>query len=81
MKAVEFISNTDKEGNIRIEYKLAEEKKNVRVIILYDEDITATDDNDLPEDYITGNPAFDFLKDPAEDIYTLNDGKPVDYCF
>ena len=21
------------------------------------------------------NPAFDFLKDPAEDIYTLSDGK------
>lgn len=23
-----------------------------------------------------GNPAFDFLKDPEEDIYTLADGKP-----
>jgi hypothetical protein len=22
------------------------------------------------------NPAFDFLKDPEEDIYTLADGKP-----
>jgi hypothetical protein len=22
------------------------------------------------------NPAFHFLKDPAEDIYTLTDGKP-----
>ncbi|MDZ7291230.1 MAG: hypothetical protein ONB44_15590 [candidate division KSB1 bacterium] len=22
------------------------------------------------------NPAFDFLKDPAEDIYTLEDGRP-----
>ena len=22
------------------------------------------------------NPAFDFLKDPAEDIYTLTDGRP-----
>jgi hypothetical protein len=24
------------------------------------------------------NPAFDFLKDPEEDIYTLADGKPFD---
>jgi hypothetical protein len=23
-----------------------------------------------------GNPVFDFLKDPEEDIYTLADGKP-----
>ena len=22
------------------------------------------------------NPAFDFLKDPEEDIYTLSDGRP-----
>lgn len=22
------------------------------------------------------NPAFDFLKDPEEDVYTLTDGKP-----
>ena len=24
------------------------------------------------------NPAFDFLKDPEEDIYTLADGRPFD---
>ena len=24
----------------------------------------------------TSNPAFDFLKDPSEDIYNLADGKP-----
>jgi len=27
---------------------------------------------------ISRNPAFDFLKDPAEDIYSLKDGKPLD---
>jgi hypothetical protein len=26
----------------------------------------------------TVNPAFDFLNDPQEDIYTLTDGKPFD---
>jgi len=24
------------------------------------------------------NPAFDFLKEPEEDIYTLEDGRPFD---
>jgi len=24
------------------------------------------------------NPAFDFLKDPEEDVYTLSDGRPFD---
>jgi len=24
------------------------------------------------------NPAFDFFKEPAEDIYTASDGKPFD---
>lgn len=24
------------------------------------------------------NPLFDFLADPAEDIYTLNDGEPIE---
>lgn len=71
MKAVEIISNTDKEGNIKIEYKLSEEKKNVRVIILYEEENAAVDDNDLTEDYVTGNPVFEFLSDPSEDIYTI----------
>lgn len=77
MKAVELISNTDKDGNIKIEYKLSEEKKNVRVIILYEKENAAVDDNDLTEDYVTGNPAFEFLSDPAEDIYSIDDGNPV----
>lgn len=47
--------------------------KRVRIIIL------------LPEDEISEqewlhaaavNPAFDFLKEPEEDIYTLTDGRP-----
>ncbi len=46
----------------------------VRVIVLVDED-------DLRErewlKAATKNDAFDFLNDKAEDIYTLEDGKPV----
>lgn len=46
----------------------------VRVIVLFAED-------DLSEkDWLkaaSNNDAFDFLNDEAEDIYTLEDGKPV----
>lgn len=52
----------------------ADVSKKVRVIVMFDEDIdekkwlAAAQDND----------AFEFLSDDAEDIYTLNDGKPID---
>ena len=26
--------------------------------------------------FLSNNPAFDFLKDPKEDIYSLKDGEP-----
>ncbi len=46
----------------------------VRVIVLFDED-------DLSERQwlkaASKNNAFDFLNDEAEDIYTLEDGKPL----
>lgn len=47
--------------------------KRVRVIILLpEEDISE-------EEWLraaAANPAFDFLKEPQEDIYTLSDGRP-----
>ena len=46
----------------------------VRVIIMI------PDDTDIDEKEwlraASSNPAFDFLKDAREDIYTLSDGKP-----
>ncbi len=47
--------------------------KRVRVIILLPEE-------DIGEEEwlqaAGANPAFDFLKEPQEDIYTLSDGRP-----
>jgi hypothetical protein len=44
---------------------------------------TQDEDNELDEDKwlrsLSVNPAFDFLKDEAEDIYTLEDGQPFIY--
>lgn len=49
--------------------------KRVRIIILIQ-------DGDISEqDWLHAaavNPAFDFLKEPEEDIYTLADGRPFD---
>jgi hypothetical protein len=46
----------------------------VRVIILLPEDSDISETEWLQA--AATNPAFDFLKDPEEDIYTLSDGRP-----
>ena len=46
----------------------------VRVIILLPEDSDISETEWLQA--AAANPAFDFLKDPEEDIYTLSDGRP-----
>ena len=46
----------------------------VRVIVLFPDD-TEIDETEWLH-AAAANPAFDFLKDPSEDIYTIEDGKP-----
>ena len=48
--------------------------KRVRVIVMY----SAVDQSDEKKwlHAASQSPAFDFLKDPKEDIYSLIDGKP-----
>lgn len=46
----------------------------VRVIILLPDDVDINEKEWLRA--ASANPAFDFLKEPEEDIYTLADGKP-----
>lgn len=46
----------------------------VRVIILLNEEADIDEQEWLRA--ATVNPAFDFLKEPEEDIYTVADGKP-----
>ena len=48
----------------------------VRVIILLSEE-TDIDEMEWLRS-AAANPAFDFLKEPEEDIYTLADGRPFD---
>lgn len=78
MKAVEIKTKTDKYGLLKIDFPLKKKEKRVRVIILFDEN---KDDVDFDEEHlwmksIYSNPAFDFLNDKEEDIYSLTDGEP-----
>jgi hypothetical protein len=78
MKALEFQSKTDKKGHLKIDYKINQPEKDVRVIVLVDEEDFDIEDDEKWIKAMSGNPSFDFLKEPEEDIYTLKDGEPID---
>lgn len=75
MKAIEAVARINKERRLVVEQQLpVSGPSRVRVIILVPED----DDIDEAERLRAAatNPAFDFLKNLEEDIYTLTDGEP-----
>ena len=76
MKSIEINTKTDKQGHLRINYPLNKKDKKVRVIILLDEQNDDIDEEKKWLNSIQSNPAFDFLKEPSENIYTLTDGEP-----
>ena len=71
MKAIEINGRVDEQGKLALDHDLSLRNKDVRVIILSEED----EEEELWLQSIGNNPAFDFLKD-EDDIYTLEDGKP-----
>jgi len=74
-KALEVAGSIDEQQQLHLDTPLPiVGPTRVRVIILIPEQT----DIDEPEwlRAATTNPAFDFLKEPEEDIYTLADGKP-----
>jgi len=77
MKAIEIHSKTDKMGHLKIDYKLNRSEKDVRIIILLDEENSQVEEDKLWMESISKNPAFDFLNEPEEDIYSKNDGEPM----
>ena len=74
MVAKEIYATVDDKGMIHLDKPLSIKNKKVRLIILPE------DDDDYDENewklLLKNNPAFDFLKNPEEDIYTIYDGKP-----
>ena len=74
-KAIETTGTLDTESYLILDEPISIDKKTkVRVIILLPEE----DDIDEKEWLYAAakNPAFHFLKEPGEDIYTKSDGKP-----
>ena len=76
MKAIEISTKTDKYGHLKINYPLNNRDSNVRIIILVDEMNDDANEEKLWLRTISSNPAFDFLKDKSENIYSLTDGEP-----
>ena len=77
MKAIEINTRTDKSGNLRLVYPLNKKDSVVRVIILLEEQNEELEEEKRWLYSIQNNPAFDFLNDPDEDIYSQTDGEPI----
>ncbi len=76
MKAIETTGRIEKSGLVKLDTPIdLKNKQKVRVIILYNEDEDINEKAWLSS--ISSNPAFAFLKEPEEDIYTIADGKPI----
>ncbi len=74
MKAIEINTKTDEFGNLKLNYPLHRSERKVRVLILMDDIVDYEDDETTWFKTVGANPAFDFLKEPSENIYTLKDG-------
>ena len=74
LKAIELTGTIDQEHRLILDNPLPiKGPSRVRVIILVNDE-TEIDEREWLR-AAAANSAFDFLKDPAEDIYTLSDGK------
>lgn len=74
MQAIETTGQVDQLGNLKLQAPLHLRNQKVRVIILLPEHEEMDDKIWLRA---TQNPAFDFLNEPEEDLYTLQDGNPI----
>jgi hypothetical protein len=71
----------EKDGTVRLPKKLKLSGPRRAILTILDEKLPVVDvDDELNEtEWLKAsmsNPAFDYLRDPEEDIYTIRDGKP-----
>lgn len=74
MYSVETLAQIDHNGQIHLESPLHIRDKRVKIVLYF------LEDDDIGEEewlHTSRSPAFDYLYDPADDIYTLEDGKPL----
>jgi len=78
MTAIEMTGTVDENHQLKLDGVLPfAGPKRVRVIVL--SPLTEIPDDWNETDWLKAalsNPAFDYLRDPEEDIYTISDGKP-----
>jgi hypothetical protein len=75
LKALDVVGTIDEQRQLHLDEPLPiVGPSRVRVIILIPEE-SDMDEKEWLQAAVS-NPAFDFLKGPEEDIYTLADGKP-----
>ena len=75
VNALELTGTVDEKRQLHLDEPLPlMGPRRVRVLILVTEEQEITEDEWLR--VAAANAAFDFLHNPAEDIYTLDDGKP-----
>jgi hypothetical protein len=72
MNAIEIETKANDQGKIEVQLSEKYINKKVRIIILTEDEL----EEDEWLHAIAENPAFDFLNEPSEDIYSLKDGKP-----
>lgn len=79
VKAIETTGTIDDEHRLRLDEPLpVAGSSRVRVIVLLPEgEQTGVDESEWLYAAMT-SPAFSFLREPEEDIYTLTDGRPFD---
>jgi hypothetical protein len=75
MKAIEVKTHTNQFGNLELNYPLHTKSRNVRVIILVEDE---ENEESLWIQSIASNPVFNFLKEDEENIYSLTDGEPIE---
>jgi hypothetical protein len=77
LQALEAYGYIDSTGLLKINTPTPIREGDVKVIIMYREN-EELDEEQVWVKSVSKNPAFEFLNDREEDIYTLNDGKALD---
>lgn len=82
-RAVETTGTVDEQGWLHLAQPVSSSRPGpVRVILIFPSaDDGAENDTEEEQEWLrvaSRNAAFDFLRDPAEDLYTREDGKPFD---
>ncbi len=77
-KKIEIIGHVDKNHHLKVDMDVPFEPGSVKIIVFPSNEIAADDDISTMDILRTAQAggAFDFLNDPEEDIYTLEDGVP-----